>query len=310
MILEIPNNLHGLFLVEPLQLSPSVDGWAIVILAVFRVFFFTLTSYFIQATYIVRLHSITHKLEGGECKHDLHIEMVCTFVLVAAGFEELRAIIDFAALLYAVPVVPLRNPNRSYASVRKQHGEVFDAAESLPAKQGMFGLRAGMKKMVGLESNAGILHEWRLDGASYAWKSICFCAVVIPRLLICAALIRVAAGFIMRNDEEVAITSTVGALFVLEICSFLYKAFITNEVKQHLGTMEGVKTVTSTWIRMTGFVMVHFVYPLLCVACAGGLVYYFQERCEDGENHFFSSLFTFSGWKDFMLKAETLSREE
>jgi len=297
--LEVPQNLYGLFLVEPLQMKPSVDGWLIIALLVCRAWFFILVTYFVQATYIVRLHVINHDMTGEQCTNDLHLQVTCIFVLTAAGFQELREIIDFASLLYWLPVIGIFDGYQKVetASARRD-GEVFNAEAEAQAQRSP-GFRSALWRLAARGSRKNLQAGeklWRLQGASRLWKGICACIVVLPRLIICMALVRFASGFLMRKPEESMVVDTVAALFVLEISGFLFNAFTTDEVKQQLVATEGIKIVTSQWHRIAMFVFVHFVYPLLCVGFAVGMVYYLRGDCTD-ETSFFASLASFDSWK-------------
>lgn len=292
MMLDIPINLYGLFLVEPLQISPSVDGYIVVALTLWRVCFFLFLTYCIQATYIVRLHLINREMEGGQCSYDLHLQIICVFVFVAAGFQELCEIIDFVSLLYWIP-----SSSDHYESVGSQ-GEVFNIqATDGPERRGF---RAAMWRMaVRLNKGKGA-KGWRLKESSCLWKSICFWVIAVPRLLICFFLVRFASGFLVRSPTEKMIVDTVAALFVLEIGGFIFGAFTTTEVKQHLAGMDGIKVVTSQWQRLAAFMFVHFFCPLVCVCCAVGMVYYLRQDCPDED--FLSSLLSFNRWKALLLE--------
>lgn len=295
--IEVPSNLYGLFLVEPLQMNPGADGWVVIVLVFCRAWFFILVTYFVQATYIVRLHVINKEIEGGQCEHDLHLQVVCIFVLAAAGFQELREIMDFGSLLYWLEV---KSFGESLEYTRMAQGEVFNKEETLKKeKQGYFGFRAAMSKMANRDGNRRFSHDgkvWQLQGCPRAWKAICVIVIVIPRLVIIAALFRFATGFLVRAEEEKMVVDTVAALFILEIAGFIFGAFTTNEVKSHLSAMEGVKKVTSQWQRIATFMFVQFLYPLLCVSIAVGTVYYLRDHCDD-ESKFFDLLTDFNGWK-------------
>lgn len=252
-------------------------------------FFFVLLAYLIQVTYIVRIHIINIELAGHQCEHHLHLQVTCLFVFSMAGFQELRDCMDFLGVLYWCPT-------GDYTNLQSQHGAVL-ADESHELRQ-----RNGWRKMFrrnNREPKSWNAISWKLEQMPLVWKVTCAVVVFIPRLMICGALLRVAAGFIMRSTEEKMIVDTVAALFILEISSFIYNAFTTHAVKDDMAGLGGLTILTSKRLRVLSFVFVNFVYPLAVIGFSISVVWYLRIECAD-EDYFFSELLSVKLWREIL----------
>lgn len=299
--LHLPNDLYGLFVAEPLQLDASVDGWAIVILAMTRAFFFIALNFAIQMLYVVRIHRLSVEMQGEQCRHEhSYMQVVCVFVFGVSIFRELRDCMDFVALVVRCPVSreggyvgmgSSRGPDGSHY----RHGAVLSSQGSSGAvlsqerASGASRILSWARRREAPISKEGGPHAWSLDSMRRSWKVACLLFVGLPRVFVCSLFAKVGAGFIVRSPEEDIIIDTVAVLFVVDVGTFMYNAFTTNAVKQQLEQMKPVEWQPSNAHRLMAFLYVNFAYPVLLICFSITVVWYSRNACGEGED-FQSSL--------------------
>jgi len=271
----VPCDLYGLFVAEPLQVSVSIDGCTIVFPAMIRAFLFMAMTFTVQFLCVVRIHHMSMKMQGQECSHEhSYMQVVCVFMFGMCIFSELRGCVDFLALVARCPVY---RGGWGYTGIGSEsdwwHGH--GAMLSQWRVEHSCGCGARVANWVTRSS-------WTLDSMGYGWKAVCLVFVGLPRVLICCLFAKVGVGFIVRSPQ--IIVDTVAMLFVVNIATFIYTFFTTNEVKQQMETVKPVEWYASNTRRITSFLFVNFAYPVLLVCLSVAVVWFSRQACDEGED--------------------------
>jgi len=278
--LHVPCDLYGLFVVEPLQLNIHVDGWIIFFFEMARTMFFVAVNFGIQLLYVSRIHRLNRHNDGAQCSRDNPcMQLVCVFVFATSIFKELRSCSDLFELLLRCPV----KENSGYINLgvggvdgQQLHGVVLHAEGEAQQPKGFTDRLVLWAK---LQRNGSKQHIWTLGSMTNFWKVLCLFFVALPRIIICMLLLKVASGFIVRSSEETMVVDTVAALFIVDIGTFMYNAFTTNAVKQHLERMPALELQPSNCVRLMNFFLVNFMLPVITVIFSLGIVWYLRQEC-------------------------------
>ncbi|CAK0823520.1 unnamed protein product [Prorocentrum cordatum] len=278
--LYVPCDLYGLFVVEPLQLDASIDGWTIVSLAMMRAFVFIALNFSIQVLYVVRIHRMSVDMQDQQwCHEHSCMQVVCVFVFGISICSELRGCADFLLLVVRCPA-----SGSGYAGIGdgpdrpQRHGAVL----SQEAVERPGGLRARIANWAKRSSAVDQTRVWTLGSLDHRWKAVCFLFVGVPRVVICCLLANSGARFIVRSPD--IIVDTVAVLFVVDVAAFMYSAFTTNAVKQQLEMVQPLECYPCNTRRLVSFLFVNFAYPVLLVCFSVAVVWCSREGCRKSED--------------------------
>eukprot|EP00439_Symbiodinium_sp_Y106_P030142 s5773_g3.t1 len=201
--LQVPCDLYGLFVAEPLQLNVRIDGYVIFFLEMIRTVFFLAVNFGIQLMYVTRIHKINRQNEGAQCEpRKAYLQLVCIFVFATSIFKELRNCTDFLDLLIRCPV----RESDGYVRVGVgggcdgKHGAVLHSECEPPSSS----FRDRLSKLARLYRCEQKDHLWSLGSMTGLWKLVCVIFVALPRIVLCLLLLKVASGFIARSTEEIS----------------------------------------------------------------------------------------------------------
>eukprot|EP00441_Pelagodinium_beii_P036705 CAMPEP_0197627466 /NCGR_PEP_ID=MMETSP1338-20131121/6077_1 /TAXON_ID=43686 ORGANISM="Pelagodinium beii, Strain RCC1491" /NCGR_SAMPLE_ID=MMETSP1338 /ASSEMBLY_ACC=CAM_ASM_000754 /LENGTH=325 /DNA_ID=CAMNT_0043198201 /DNA_START=78 /DNA_END=1055 /DNA_ORIENTATION=- len=299
--LQVPCDLYGLFVVEPLQLNVHVDGWIIFFLELARTLFLVAVNFSIQLLYVSRIHHLNRRNDGAQCgKENPYMQLVCVFVFTTSIFKELRSCGDLFELLLRCPV----RENNGYINLgvgggsasQQSHGVVLHAEGDVQPPKGFTDRLVQAAKLYRSGSKQ---HVWTLGSMTNLWKIFCLFFVAVPRSIICLLLLKVASGFVVRSSEETMVVDTVAALFIVDIGNFMYNAFTTNAVKQHLERMPALELQPSNCVRLMNFFLVNFMLPVVTIVFSVGIVWYLRQHCGP-QADLFSALGTNSDASDLL----------
>jgi len=276
--LQVPCDLYGLFVAEPLQLNVRIDGYVIFFLEMIRTVFFLAVNFGIQLMYVTRIHKINRQNEGAQCEpRKAYLQLVCIFVFATSIFKELRNCTDFLDLLIRCPV----RESDGYVRVGVgggcdgKHGAVLHSECEPPSSS----FRDRLFKLARLYRCEQKDHLWSLGSMTGLWKLVCVIFVALPRIVLCLLLLKVASGFIARSTEESMVIDTVAALFISDIGTFMFHAFTTNSVKNNLRRMPPVEFTSNNCARLLSFFLVNFVLPIITVGLSVAMVWYLRSHC-------------------------------
>eukprot|EP00929_Paragymnodinium_shiwhaense_P018078 TRINITY_DN12803_c0_g1_i1.p1 TRINITY_DN12803_c0_g1~~TRINITY_DN12803_c0_g1_i1.p1 ORF type:complete len:310 (+),score=66.42 TRINITY_DN12803_c0_g1_i1:69-998(+) len=271
--MAIPQDLYGLFLIEPLQLNCEVDGCAVVALAMMRSAFFVAMLYTIQLFFISQIQQ-QNDVHADICGHGRPaLQMVCVFVFSVSIFRELLHAYNLFELLWHCPI---KAANRgSYTELigtsnsNGSHGAVLQRNEK----------KGGMSSIMRWARKQTKKTVWSLDNMTICWKAISLAFVAVPRMVIGALLAWVGVGFIMKSDEDTLMFDTLSCVFVVDICALMYGAFTTDIVKHQVQEAKPVEWHPSNSQRLAMFLFSSFLHPAIVVGYTFGTVNYWRHEC-------------------------------
>lgn len=288
---KIPENLYGLAIAEPLQLSWQVDGGLIVSVEYVRIIFLVVVNYIVQFLFLFRIKEI-YAIEwddhlwtnaGGTCDKDIfYLQITCVFVFNVAIFGEIRETMDMFVGLWACPVSSeyarlslTGNERHTHHGVVVESGNEADASNSVDRMERQFTsmIRHGVKGE----------HKWNLHQMNKYYKFLCLSCLAFPKLIIASFLLVSGSYYIMLSpDLETLILNTLAVMFVLDVDEYFYHTFTTSVMKTRLACMEWIELNPSARDRVSAYIMATVGMPTMVICTTCGVVYFHRRHCMQG----------------------------
>lgn len=275
---QLPVNVYGLAIAEPLQLDAQVDGPFIVGMEYFRVLSLLVLTYVVQCGFlkVVRQMYVSdwHSQLHDTCSEDLYfLQHVCIFIFCVAVWGSISSTMDMIVGISGAPI----KQGYSSLSLRSQqtsHGVVVEADHENDATNAADWMRRRMKKAVTKE------YHWNLSGITTVSKCCALLGVALPKLMIGTATMVFGCQFIMLSpDSESLIMNSLAFLFILDIDDYFYHSFTTTTIKARLEDMEPIELNPAGFDRIAHWWWKTFCVPLLLCSATHGVVYLHRKHC-------------------------------
>mmetsp|Transcript_25986 Transcript_25986/g.60070 ORF Transcript_25986/g.60070 Transcript_25986/m.60070 type:complete len:340 (+) Transcript_25986:147-1166(+) len=287
MELNVPTNLAGMAIVEPLALDVKHDGRLVYITELARCYFLLLLQYAIQCYFIYYLAVINHRKEFSvKCSdnwHDVGLELVCVFIYCLAVWAEIDDAIGTVMLLWSHPSVQLAErmeadeqagkkgytkympvstgltssiSNRTVAS-----GAVLEADKS--EETTTQSLTSFVFHTVTRTKKPG-MKQWDLTQMGRCYKMWTILTIGIPKVIIILFVGYFGGLYICYSPSpEAMIQNSLAMTFVVEVEHILYKAFTPPASADHLENAKGFTVPLNNNLRLLLWFITAAIYPVV-----------------------------------------------
>mmetsp|Transcript_14419 Transcript_14419/g.26577 ORF Transcript_14419/g.26577 Transcript_14419/m.26577 type:complete len:319 (-) Transcript_14419:58-1014(-) len=293
MELNIPANLCGLAIAEPLALDLKHDGRLVYWVELLRCYFLLLLQYAIQVYFIYQIAIINERNEFivtcSDTPHDVILEMVCVFVFILAVWAEFDNSVGTVMLLWNSPSAQLREklqeretknprflplaPSSSLkeAGCSSTSGAVLEAeGQTLPSSQSLSSFVFQMGKAKAAKPG---MKQWNLDGMSRRYKVWAMVMIGLPKVFTTLSVGYAGGLYICYSkDPESLLQNSLAMTFVVEVENLLYKAFTPVATANHLEHAKSVPISLNNFLRLSLWFVSAAVYPVLTLCSTVGIV--------------------------------------
>mmetsp|Transcript_17004 Transcript_17004/g.36865 ORF Transcript_17004/g.36865 Transcript_17004/m.36865 type:complete len:461 (-) Transcript_17004:74-1456(-) len=147
------------------------------------------------------------------------LRKLCVIAFVICLFKDLRQTYELFVLLWELP-----NEKGTWMVISPQEEELIRVDSH------------GRHTIV-RETDHQI--QWQVDPLELHWKMIVFCFVLVPKLIIFAALYFYGSMWLLSvSNHQELITNAVALVFVLELDEAVFAAVTTSDVQQHMDNLQ------------------------------------------------------------------------
>mmetsp|Transcript_62733 Transcript_62733/g.149674 ORF Transcript_62733/g.149674 Transcript_62733/m.149674 type:complete len:332 (-) Transcript_62733:75-1070(-) len=289
MELNIPSNLSGLAIAEPLALDVKHDGRFVFTIELLRCYLLLFLQYAIQVYFIYQIAAINTLHENpvacSDDRHDIILEMVSVFVFILAVWDEFDSSLGTLMMLWSAPSTQLQEklrekepktarympltastPNKDSGS-KSTSGAVLEATHPQGSGSGSSTNLGGVTSFVfqlGKKKAAKGMKQWSLDEMGRCYKGWSLLIVGLPKIFTTVCVGYFGGLYICYSeDREALLQNTLAMTFVVEVEYLLFKAFTPVATSSHLEHAKGVPVELNNTMRFMLWFLSAAVYPVL-----------------------------------------------
>merc|ERR1740139_685530 len=117
-----------------------------------------------------------------------------------------------------------------------------------------------------------------MNGITLQYKVLMLCIIAVPKLVLSVLLALAGGNYIIGSpDRETLILNTLAITFIVEVDEFLYKAFTSPPVQEHLENSEPVTVVLDSKDALIQWFFIAVVYWISVIFSSFFVVVHFKK---------------------------------
>mmetsp|Transcript_91759 Transcript_91759/g.256416 ORF Transcript_91759/g.256416 Transcript_91759/m.256416 type:complete len:298 (-) Transcript_91759:278-1171(-) len=275
MELEVPSDLYGLTIVEPTMLDRKLDGTAMFLVEVGRIYGMLAANYFLVILFMTQLWKMVRESKVSECSGELlGLELGCVFIFEVRMLTDLRKGLSIATTLWSLHTRPSIERSASYKNITGSSPSA--GAVLVKEDTGVM----GKFRSLGKSSKNDPSKQWKLTEVSRSYRIVCALVIALPKLALDMALAYLGGVYVMRSESNSdMVLNTLAVVFVAEIPELMYTAFTSEAMRYSLEGLTCLEIELTNRQRLLGWFAGCVLAPLFTVVASWMVVD--QTRASD-----------------------------